>query len=72
MRANQRIFEEPKSKETPISYWQKAERQGIVSYSDAYAQCPFCDKITFLGWDMKFCPECGHKMILVKYRTTYI
>lgn len=43
--------------------WVKAERRGCVTYSDAYAECSYCHgEPTFLGWRMKFCPDCGARM----------
>lgn len=42
--------------------WVKAERDGVIVYSDAYAQCSMCKEVTFLGWKMKYCPNCGAKM----------
>ena len=57
---------QPKGK--PKSKWVKAERDGVTSYSDAYAKCPFCNHVSYMGWWMKFCPECGQKMTVEPVR----
>ena len=44
--------------------WKKAERDGCVTYSDAYLQCSECGKAIFLAKTMNFCPHCGAKMIM--------
>lgn len=57
--------------EPPVVYaeqkrgtWKKAERDGCVTYSDAYLQCSECGKAIFLAKTMNFCPHCGAKMIM--------
>lgn len=45
-----------------IGKWIKAGRDGVVTYSDAYAECDQCHKVTFLGRRMKYCPNCGAYM----------
>lgn len=43
--------------------WVKAERRGCITYSNAYAECTRCHgEPTYLGWGMKFCPNCGASM----------
>lgn len=42
--------------------WVKATDDGVWSYADAYAECDQCHKVTFNGWGMSFCPNCGAKM----------
>lgn len=49
--------------ERKMGKWVKAERDGVIVYSDAYAQCSMCKEVTFLGWEMKYCPNCGAKMV---------
>lgn len=47
--------------------WIKASREGYVSYSSAYAECSECGGKIYMGWKMKFCPNCGNpkKIVLV-------
>lgn len=42
--------------------WEKAKPHGVVVYSNAYAECSSCHSVIFLGWEMKYCPNCGAKM----------
>ncbi len=43
-------------------HWLKAQPCGIVSYSDAYAQCSCCEARVFSGRLMPYCPKCGARM----------
>ena len=42
--------------------WEKAKPHGVVIYSNAYAECSSCHSVIYLGWEMKYCPNCGAKM----------
>lgn len=42
--------------------WLKAANDGVWSFTDAYAECDQCHKVTFNGWNMNFCPNCGTRM----------
>lgn len=42
--------------------WVKAERDGCLTYSDAYKQCSECGNVTFLAEKMNYCPWCGARM----------
>lgn len=37
-------------------------RGSVIIYSRAYWECDQCQKATYLGNKMKFCPNCGAKM----------
>ena len=42
--------------------WVKAVDDGVWSFTDAYAECDQCHKVTFNGWNMNYCPNCGADM----------
>jgi len=42
--------------------WMETADDGVWSYSDAYAECDQCHKVTFNGWGMNYCPNCGARM----------
>lgn len=46
----------------PQAEWVKAVDDGIWSFTDAYAECDQCHKVTFNGWNMNYCPNCGADM----------
>ena len=53
--------------EQRTGHWIKAQQRGITIYSDAYAECDCCHdeqgyEPTYMGWGMKYCPNCGAKM----------
>ena len=48
---------EPKTGE-----WIKAVDDGVWSFTDAYAECDQCHKVTFNGWNSNYCPNCGARM----------
>ena len=49
--------------ERKVGKWIKAGRRGVVTYSPAYAECSCCHaEPTFLGWTMRYCPNCGAEM----------
>ena len=39
--------------------WLDPSREGIVTYSSAYAECSECGKKIFSGRMMNYCPNCG-------------
>ena len=39
--------------------WVKAKPKGVISYADAYAECTQCGEVSYFGWSMKWCPNCG-------------
>lgn len=57
------VFDMPTIEAEPVRMkgkWVKAERRGCITYSNAYAECTRCHgEPTYLGWGMKFCPNCG-------------
>lgn len=42
--------------------WKKAERNGVLVYSDAYRQCSECNDVIYLAFKMNYCPNCGADM----------
>lgn len=42
--------------------WIPANPDGVLSYSEAYAECDQCHKVSYLGWHDEFCRHCGAKM----------
>lgn len=42
--------------------WIKAQRKGIISYADGYAECNKCHEVSYLGWNDKYCRNCGARM----------
>lgn len=46
--------------------WEKAERRGSLSYDEkSFRQCSHCKSPIYLWMTMKFCPNCGAKMMEV-------
>ena len=39
--------------------WLDPSREGIVSFSSAYAECSECGKKIYFGRMINFCPNCG-------------
>lgn len=63
------ILEQPTVDVEPVRHgqWIKAvliyePDYSVWSYSDASAECDQCHKVTFNGWGMNYCPNCGAKM----------
>lgn len=50
------------SAEQKTGEWVKAVDDGVWSFTDAYAECSQCHKVTFNGWSMNYCPNCGADM----------
>ena len=48
--------------ESKTGKWVKAEKHGVLSYTDVYAMCDQCHKVKFNGWGMNYCPSCGARM----------
>lgn len=46
----------------PTGKWVKAVKHGVLSFADVYAECDQCHKVTFNGWNMDYCPNCGAYM----------
>lgn len=42
--------------------WIKAQRKGIISYADGFAECNKCHEVSWLGWNDKYCRNCGADM----------
>lgn len=43
--------------------WVTPTREGVVSYdTKAYAECSVCGKKSYLGWQDKYCRNCGALM----------
>lgn len=42
--------------------WIKAQRKGITSYGDGFAECDKCHEVSWLGWNDKYCRNCGARM----------
>lgn len=42
--------------------WIKAQRKGITSYGDGFAECDKCHEVSWLGWNDKYCRNCGADM----------
>lgn len=55
-------YEERPMGERKPGKWIKARREGCLSYSSAYAECSECGGKIYMGWKMKFCPNCGSDM----------
>ena len=49
-------------KERKTGKWVAAQKDGCVTYSNAYRQCTSCNERVFLGNTMRYCPNCGAKM----------
>ena len=48
--------------EPEMGKWIKAADDGVWSYADVYAECNKCHNVTFNGWNMNYCPNCGKYM----------
>lgn len=54
----------PSADVQPVQHgkWIKAQRKGIISYADGYAECNKCHEVSYLGWNDKYCRNCGARM----------
>jgi len=48
----------------PVRYgkWIKVQCKGITSYGDGFAECDKCHEVSWLGWNDKYCRNCGARM----------
>jgi len=54
----------PSADVQPVQHgkWIKAQRKGITSYGDGFAECDKCHEVSWLGWNDKYCRNCGADM----------
>ena len=54
----------PSADVQPVQHgkWIKAQRKGITSYGDGFAECDKCHEVSYLGWNDRYCRNCGATM----------
>jgi len=54
----------PSADVQPVRYgkWIKVQCKGITSYGDGFAECDKCHEVSWLGWNDKYCRNCGARM----------
>lgn len=46
-----------------VGEWLEPTREGCITYDKhAYAECSACGEKAYLGWWMRYCPNCGARM----------
>ena len=49
--------------ERKVGKWVEPTREGCITYDKhAYAECSACGEKAYLGWWMRYCPNCGARM----------